>query len=203
MSGIAAMRIQVSVLGTFQAMVVLVTGVEVIIKTPSECCANTGDLLEVSGPGSQDSLQACEMAQQGAPLRGSHPRYRLKDGFIVAARAPAAVAADGKSMGFVADALDETRGGRMRLEREWRGSAIYKESLLTRPAFRALGDPDQCHILETKRCEHRVPFIDLSETAIDKQQIRRWIFPVADAGVATRERLAQRRVVISRRDACD
>src|ERR1700687_3042121 len=154
MSGIAAMRIHVRVLATFQAMVALVTGVEVIIKTPGECCADTGDLFEVSGAGSQAALQSSEMAQQGAPFRGSQARYRLKYGFVVAARATAAVTADRESMGFVADALNEPQGARMRLEHEWRVRAVYKEPLLPGPAFASLGDPDQCDILEAQGREH-------------------------------------------------
>src|ERR1700722_1644300 len=109
------MRIHVRVLGTFQGMVVLITRVEVIIKTPRKRRADTGDPFEVSGAGSQDALQSSEMAQQGA-----------------------AVPADGKPMRFIADALDEPRGGQMRLEREWQVRAEHEESLLSGPAFGAL-----------------------------------------------------------------
>src|ERR1700722_3767297 len=105
------MRIHVRVLGTFQGMVVLVTRVEVIIKTPRKRRADTGDPFEVSGAGAQDALQPAEMAQQGAPFGGPQAGYRLQYRFVVAACPPAAVTTDGKSMSFIADALNEPRGG--------------------------------------------------------------------------------------------
>src|ERR1700679_3256577 len=163
------MRIHVSVLGTFQGMVVLITRVEVIIKTPRKRRADTGDSFEVSGAGSQDALQPSEMAQQGSAFRRSQARHRLQYRFVVAARPPAAVPADGKPMRFIADALDEPRGGRMRLEREWQVRAEHEESLLSGPAFGALGDPDQRDILETQGREHRVHLIDLAQAAVDEQ----------------------------------
>jgi hypothetical protein len=88
-------------------MVVLITRVEVIIKTPGQRRADTGDPFEVCGAGSQDTLQPSEMAQQGAPFGRSQTRDGLQYRFVVAARPPSAVSADGKSMRFVADALDE------------------------------------------------------------------------------------------------
>jgi hypothetical protein len=99
-------------------MVVLVAGVEVIIKTPRERCADTADLLEISGTGPQHALQSPEMAQQRAPFGGSQAGDRLQNGFVIAARAPAAMTGDGKSMSFIAYALDVPRSRRMRLEHE-------------------------------------------------------------------------------------
>src|SRR5665213_3891929 len=78
MSGIAAIRIQVSVLGTFQGMVVLVAGMQVIIKAPCERCADTGHLLEVGRSRAQYALQAPEVPQQGAALRRPQARYRFE-----------------------------------------------------------------------------------------------------------------------------
>src|SRR5665213_888358 len=103
MSGIAAIRIQVSVLGTFQGMVVLVAGMQVIIKAPCERCADTGHLLEVGRSRAQYALQAPEVPQQGAALRRPQARYRFEHRFVVATRAPPAVPADGKAVRFVAN----------------------------------------------------------------------------------------------------
>src|SRR5450755_4030397 len=153
-------------------MGVLVTRVEVIIKTPRERCADTGNLLEVGRTGAQHALQAAEMPQQSAALRGAQARHRLEHRLVIAARAPAAVTADREAVRFIADPLYEARGGRMRLEHEWRIPAVYKQSFLARAALGALGDADERDIFEPKRHQHRMHFVDLPQAAIDEQEIR-------------------------------
>src|SRR4051812_42577865 len=98
-SGIAAMRIHVSVFGTFQSIRSrsgsLGTRVQVIIKTSGQGCADSGHLLEVGDSGPHDPLQPPEVLEQLATLGRPEPRHDLQDGFVVAPRALAPMAGDG------------------------------------------------------------------------------------------------------------
>src|SRR5579862_4924490 len=88
-----------------------VAGVQVIIKASCECCADSGDFLEVCGPGAQHALHAAEMLEQGPALGWAETRHCLEHRLVVAAGALAAVAGDGKAMRLVPDALNEPRCG--------------------------------------------------------------------------------------------
>src|ERR1700689_4959356 len=150
MSGIAAMRIQVRVLGTFQSMRVLVAGVEVIIKALCECCPDTSDLFEIRSAGAQHALQSAEVAQQGTALGGAQSRHGLENRFVIAAGAATAVATDGEPVRLIADTLQEARRGGGGGEEKGPPRAVNEQALLAGPAVRALGNADERHILEAQ-----------------------------------------------------
>ena len=81
---------------------------KVIIKTSCERCPDSRNLLKVGDPGAHDPLQPPEVFQKlaslGRPQARDHLEYRL----VIAPCALAAVPGDGKAMGLITDALDET-----------------------------------------------------------------------------------------------
>ena len=72
MSGIAAMRIQVSVFGTFQGIrgARIEPGMQVIIKASRQRRADSCYLRQIRDPGTHDALQPTEVLEQ---LRGAWP----------------------------------------------------------------------------------------------------------------------------------
>src|SRR5690349_24724939 len=92
----------------------------------------------------------------------------------------------------------------MRLRNARRRGAMDEQALLSGAAIRTLGDADERDfIVEAELDEHFVHLGDLTEAAVDQQQIRRRNLTVADARVATLQRLTQRPILISRRDTRD
>ena len=81
------------------------------------------------------------------------------------------------------------------------GDAVDEQPLLPGLAVGALGDADERQVAEAELLELPVHFVDLAQSAVDQQQVRRRDLAGADARVAPLERLAQRAVVIARRDA--
>src|SRR6185437_16090081 len=136
MSGMAAMRSQVSVFGRFQSIARSRAGVEVIIKRPCQCRSDTGHLGEVRHAGAHHPLQAAEMGEQRPAFGRPEPRNRLQHRLIVAARALAPMAGDRKTMRLVANALDQPRRGRVRLRYPRGGGTVDEEPLLSRAAVR-------------------------------------------------------------------
>src|SRR2546429_8429491 len=107
-SGIAAMRVQVRVLGRFHGIGCFSRArMQVIIKTSRQRRSDSRHLGEVRYPGTHHPLQAAEVLQKRAPLRGPEARHDFQNRLVITARALAAMAADREAMRFVADSLNE------------------------------------------------------------------------------------------------
>ena len=81
--------------------------------------------------------------------------------------------------------------------------AVHEQPLLSRFAVRPLGHAHERDIPEAQFLELLVHLADLSQSAVDQQQIRRRNLAVLDARIAPLERLAKRTVVIARCHARD
>src|SRR5688572_25812689 len=111
MSGIAAMRIHVRMLGRVQSIHGSRARMQVIINVSRERSADPCDFLYVRHSRAHDLLEAAKVLEQRAALRGAEPRYRLQHGFVVASRPFAPMAGNGEAMRLVANALDQPRRG--------------------------------------------------------------------------------------------
>src|SRR5256885_10800281 len=80
---------------------------QVIIKTSRQRRSDSRHLGEVRYPGAHHPLQAAEVLQQRAPLRGPQSRHDFQNRLVITARALAAMTADREAMRFVADSLNE------------------------------------------------------------------------------------------------
>src|SRR5436190_24248728 len=108
MSGIAAMRVQVRVLGRFHGISCFSRArMQVIIKTSHQRRSDSRHLGEVRYPGANHPLQAAEVLQQSAPLRRPQSRHDYQNRLVITARALAAMTAEREAMRFVADSLNE------------------------------------------------------------------------------------------------
>src|SRR6185437_11703144 len=202
------MRSQVSVLGMFQGMQGMYGGgssarMEVIIKTSSQRCAYSGDLLEVRDAGAQYALEAAEMLQQRAPLGWAQARDGLQHRFVVAAGPLTPVSGDREAVRLVAHALDQPRCWRMRFRYARLGDALHEQAFLAGLAVRTLGHAHERDVAEAEHLQHLVYLADLDQATVDEQQIRRRDLTVANAGVTTLQCLPQRAVVIAGGHACD
>src|SRR5690242_3804648 len=113
-SGIAAMRVQVSVLGRFHSMRgiwdlagALGARVQVIIKSSCQGGADSAHLREVCDARPHDPLQAPEVFQQCATLGGPKSRDHFQHRLVVTPRTLLAMSGNGKAVRLVADTLDE------------------------------------------------------------------------------------------------
>src|SRR5882757_1033816 len=91
----------------------------------------------------------------------------------------------------------------MRLGNVRFGDAVHEQPLLSRFAVRPLGYADERHIAEAECFELLMNLVDLSQSSINEQQVRRGDLAVLDPHIAPFERLAQRSVVIPRCHPCD
>src|SRR5205823_11647138 len=80
MSGIAAMRVQVRVLGRFHGISCFSRArMQVIIKTSRQRRSDSRHLGEVRYPGAHHPLQAAEVSEKRAPLRGPESRHDFQN----------------------------------------------------------------------------------------------------------------------------
>ena len=80
---------------------------EVIIKASRQGCPDSGHLLEIGDARAHDALKSSEVLQQLATLRGPEAWHDLEHGLVVATGALAPMAGDGKTVGLVANPLDQ------------------------------------------------------------------------------------------------
>src|SRR5258708_13658275 len=172
---------------------------QVIIKASGERRADSCDLVEIRHARAHDALQATEVLEQRPSLRGPESRDGFQHRLVVAARAALAMSADREAVSLIAYALNEPCRRRVALGRERCRRAVHEEPLLTGPAVGPLRDPDEGEIAVAEPGEHLVHLIHLARTAVDQDEIRCGHLPLAHVTVAPLERLAQSRVVISRR----
>ena len=152
-----------------------------IIKASRERRPNSGDLFEISDAGTHHPLQAAEVLQERASFRGPKTGNSLEHRLVVAPCAFATVSANGETMCLVADSLHQTRRRRVRFGNVRLLLAINEEPLLTGLAVRSLGDTNQHQVTEPQRLQLPVHLVDLTEAAIDQEQVRRRNLPIADA----------------------
>src|SRR5712671_5226588 len=80
---------------------------------------------------------------------------------------------------------------------------MHEEPLLPWLAIRALGHTDERHVAEAECLELLVYLVDLSQSAIDQQQVRCRYLTILDAHIAPFERLSKCAIVITRCHARD
>src|SRR4029077_19590693 len=143
--------------------------VEELVNPPRRFGADAFDLHQVVDRGALDGFQRAEVMQQRALTRRSDAGDLLQAGFAHVARPARPVRADGETMGFVAQPLDEIehRVARRQLERV---AARKEEGFAAGVAVRPLGDGDQRH-LGAQPGEHFARRIELTQPAVDQHEV--------------------------------
>src|SRR6185312_16750193 len=111
------------------------------------------------------------MGQEGLLAPRAYPRDLLQwagaDGFCP----PFAVAADGETMGFIAQPLEVIEHGTFRIEAERRLTSAV-EMLPPRLALDALGDSHDHDIVKSHLCKRGMRGIELRLAAVDQHEVR-------------------------------
>src|SRR6516225_4788737 len=173
-----------------------------------ELARNTIDRLQVLDTCRPDAARATEALQQPCPLLRADARNLLeRAGAGTHARAARAHAGDREPVRLVADLRDEHQRRRVATERDFRPPVGEDELLEPDLAALALLDADDAPELDAELLEHRARDADLAAAAIDENEIGKPRLPLRrgldELGVATRQHLAHRRIVVARRDAGD
>src|SRR5580700_11789854 len=150
------------------------TLVKKFVNPPCRFGTDALDLHQVGDRGALDGFERAEVMQQRAFTRRSDAGDLLQAGLAHVARAARPVRADGKTMGFIAQPLDEIehRVARRQLERV---AAREEEGFAPGIAVRPLGDGGQGY-LGAKTGEHFAGGIELPEAAVDQDQVGPWGF---------------------------
>src|SRR5579862_3148692 len=143
--------------------------VKKLVNPPRRFGTDAFVLHQVGDRGALDGFERAEVMQQRAFTRRSDAGDLLQAGLAHVARTARPVRADGKTMGFIAQPLDEIehRVARRQLERV---AAREEEGFAPGIAVRSLGDGDQGN-LGAEASEHLAGGIELAEAAVDQHQV--------------------------------
>src|SRR5580704_10821599 len=144
--------------------------VKKFVYPPRRFGTDAFDLHQVGDRGALDGFQRAEVVQQRALARRPDAGDLLQARLAHVARPARPVRADGKTMGFIAQPLDEIehRVARRQLERV---AAREEEGFAAGVAVRPLGNGDQGD-LGAQPGEHLAGGIELAEAAVDQHQVR-------------------------------
>src|SRR5688572_28019079 len=164
---------------------------------------DAGRAAQVLDSGAKNALQPAEMPQQRAAPRWPEPGDRLQHRGLAGPGALPAMTADRKSVGFVARALYQVQGFRVR--RQYRGALApsQENALLSGATICAFRDGRERRDRQFELLQHRYRLLELALAAVNQQQVGQHQRFLLASPIASRQRLAQRPIVVAALNALD
>ena len=114
-----------------------------LVDARRELRPDPGYRLKLRDASPKYSLQTAEMLEKLATLDRAQPRHDVEHRFLVAFRAPAPMARDGESVSFIAHALNEVQGGRVRRQYSGHVRPQQEQAFLSRAPISAFRYADE------------------------------------------------------------
>jgi len=205
MTGIIAMRAQVSAIGTLKVSGGLFGGLAMQLRVNPlrELTRNAFDGCDVVDRSGGQATHSAEARQQSLPALWPMPSMVSSCEFLPRLRTTRPHAGDRKPVRLVPDLCDQHQRLGFTTEHKRRTIVGKHEFLEADLAILAFRDADQHARVQPEFLEHLPGDHDLPLAAVDQHQLRKNAFATCHGRKAPRQHLAHGRVVIPRLDPLD